>query len=181
MTHSQRAAAEASGPGPARRGFALTLAVLGTLFAVTLGAQLPAGWTPSWLGARRTTYAQVWPQGWAFFSAQPNSAVVSAYRIGPGGEPPDALLAPQMSPANRWGLGRTSAVQFDEALTLAAEIPAADWIPCPAGQSARCAAGAPVALLRNGFDPGSSAAGSCSSVLRRPRPCPGRRRWPGSG
>ncbi|MEY9963316.1 antimicrobial peptide system SdpA family protein [Streptacidiphilus sp. MAP12-16] len=154
MAHAQCAPAEESGSASARQGFALALAVLGTLFAVTLCAQLPARWTPSWLGEQRTTYSEVWPQGWAFFAAQPGSAAISAYRVGPEGQPSTSILALQMSAVNLWGLGRTSTVQFNEALTLAAEVPAKDWITCADVRSAECVAQAPVVLLQNGFTPG---------------------------
>jgi antimicrobial peptide system SdpA family protein len=154
MAHVQGAVAEEGGSASARQGFALTLAVLGTLFAVTLCAQVPARWTPSWLGAQRATYTEVWPQEWAFFASQPDSATISVARLVSKGRLSTSVLAPQMSAANLWGLGRTSTVQFDEAGTLAAEVPAKDWTACADARSAECVAKAPVVLLRNGFDPG---------------------------
>ncbi|MFJ9847879.1 SdpA family antimicrobial peptide system protein [Streptomyces sp. NPDC101150] len=137
----------------ARQGFALTLAVLGTLFAVTLSAQLPARWIPSWLSTQRTAYAEVWPQGWAFFAAQPDSPAISVYRLGPDGRPSSSVMVPQMSAANLWGLGRTSTVQFHEVLALATEIPAEDWTECVGARSVQCVAKAPVVPLRNRFKP----------------------------
>ncbi len=154
MADEQSGSVRESESASARQGLALTLAVLGTLFAVTLCAQLPARWTPSWFAAQRTTYSEVWPQGWAFFAAQPDSVVISAERLGPDGQPATPLLAAQMSAANQWGLGRISTVEFDEVHALTAEIPARDWVICANSQSAACVTKAPVVQLRNGSTPG---------------------------
>ena len=154
MTHTPGAAAEEGGSASARQGFALTLTLFGTLLAVTLCAQLPAGLWTSWLGDRRTTYAEVWPQGWAFFAALPDAELISADRLGPGGRLSTPLLAPQMSAANLWGLARTSTVDFEQAVALAGEVPVGDWTHCADIRSASCLAGARVVPLRNAFSPG---------------------------
>ncbi|QMU74625.1 SdpA family antimicrobial peptide system protein [Streptacidiphilus sp. PB12-B1b] len=154
MALAQGDAAEEAATASVRQGFALTLAVFGTLFVVTLCAQLPALWMPSWLGTQRTTYSEVWPQDWAFFASQPDAPAVSAYRIGPAGTPA-SVLTPQMSAANLWGLGRTSTVKFNETHALAAEVPAKDWIVCTDTRSAECVDKAPVVYLQNGFSPGT--------------------------
>lgn len=121
---------------------------------MTLCAQLPTGGTPSWLRGQRTNFADIWPQGWDFFASQPDSAVITAERIGPDGRPSGSLLAPQMSAADLWGLGQTSTVQFNQARTLATEVPEKDWTACADLRSARCVAEAPAVLLQNGFTPG---------------------------
>jgi antimicrobial peptide system SdpA family protein len=166
MALTQGNAAEEAATASVRQGFALTLAVFGTLFAVALCTQLPARWMPSWLGAQRMTYAEVWPQDWAFFASQPDAVAISAYRISPAGASAPVLV-PQMSAANLWGLGRTSTVEFDETRTLAAEVPEKDWIACADTRSAECVAKAPVVFLWNAFSPGTV----CGEfVLVRTRP-----------
>jgi len=155
MAYAQGTAVEEPASLSARQGFTLTLTLLGTLFAATFCAQLPARWTPAWLAGQRTAYAEVWPQGWAFFAAQPDEAAISVTRVGPGGRASlaSSSMASQMSAANLWGLGRTSTAEFNEVRTLAAEVPKGDWIPCAVTRSAECPAKAPVVLLNNTFTP----------------------------
>lgn len=144
------------GDGPAavgsRQGFGLTLALLGTLLAGTLVAQLPSRFVPSWLSAHQDTYAAFWPQGWSFFAAEPGSQVVTAYRITADGTYAP-VLSPQMSGQNLWGVGRDSASKFLETALLARLVPARDWIACAGGLSSACAAGAPAVVLADGFQP----------------------------
>jgi Sporulation delaying protein SdpA len=150
-----------------RQGFGLTVTFLGTLLVVTCCAQLPAGWAPSWLAAQRTTYRAIWPQHWGFFAALPDSVAVSADRPGGGERPGTPLLAPQMSAANAWGLGRTSTVRFDEVRALAGQIPARDWTRCPTARRGPCRPRTPVTRLRNRFTP-AIVCGEVEFVRTRP-------------
>lgn len=146
-------AAETSGTVPLQHGFILTAAVLGTLLALTLGAQLPGDLMPHRLAGQRATLALVWPQGWAFFAAQPQQETIAVERVAADGKPGHQVLAPQMSAANTWGLGRMSTVQFDQAYALAALVPADAWSPCADVQSTACLSRKPETALNNTSDP----------------------------
>jgi hypothetical protein len=123
---------------PTLQGFLVTLAGLGSVLMITLCAQLPAGVVPAWLHGHHSIYRTIWPQGWSFFANTANSQTLNVYQLNPGRVPVGSAIALSMSSRDRWGLGRTAAAQFDQALGLASQIPPGYWTACTDPASSSC-------------------------------------------
>jgi len=141
------------GATPSAVGFKLTMATFGVLFLVTLYGQLPRQAVVGWFAHRANAFAVVWPQHWSFFTNTADSDTFSAYRRGQGNTLSVAVTS-QMSARNAWGLGSTSAAQFDELDAVASEIPTSTWVSCNDVEARSCLAAAKTVDLINPFRPG---------------------------
>lgn len=137
---------------PSAVGFKLTMATFGVLFLVALYGQLPRQAVFGWFAHRANAFTVVWPQHWSFFTNTADSNMFSAYRRGQGNTLSIAV-ASQMSARNAWGLGSTSAAQFDELDAVASEIPTSKWVSCNDVEARSCLAAAKTIDLINPFRP----------------------------
>lgn len=135
-----------------RRSFALTFSLLCTVLAMVYCSQINSSLVPQWLRAGHAAYLELWPEGWQFFAAQPDTGSLEVYRQNPA-EGVSLAIAKQGSAANLWGLGWTSAAEFDEATYLANELPASDWTACQGESVSDCVAGRGVTTLENDVSP----------------------------
>jgi Sporulation delaying protein SdpA len=133
------------------RGLAFTGCLLLTLFLVSCTQFVSAAGGSPALSSTAASIAPIWPQGWAFFAAEPSGNVAVAFPAGPGG-----LRSPlnqrEMSAAADWGLNRSAMAQDAEIFSLVALIPPGDRLTCGALTPAACAAAAlrrPTAEIAN--------------------------------
>ncbi|HTJ72557.1 MAG TPA: hypothetical protein VL551_33775 [Actinospica sp.] len=152
MRRSDRTSGRPDAEAARRDGFRRTLTVLAVLGGVALWTQLPARFTPSSLAGRFDAFAVVWPQKWDFFSSEPNTPQLTAYRAGPYGETTVAV-APTTSASNRWGLAHSTAGTFYELDALAGEVPSGDWADCAGPGAASCRARLHTVVLADDFRP----------------------------
>jgi len=136
-------------------GFAVTLAVLATALASTLGLQLAAKFEPSRTGNTGLAYRVIWPQGWTFFASYADSATLSVFQVTPGVKEPPPLIPRQMSSRTLWGLSGASEARVGEAQYIKGLIPARSWHPCSDPVTARCFSSTPPLSLVNQAKPAS--------------------------
>jgi len=131
-----------SGPGiqhgvaASSAGFAVTLALLLTLFAASLTGLLPTRLTQGL--DRRLNIAAVWPQGWSFFADTPDTEAIQAFRVNAAGQITGAALLPAMSADNTWGMGRRADARYLELLGISREVSGHYWVACTDATLASC-------------------------------------------
>ena len=76
----------------------------------------------------RDVVTRVMPQGWAFFTRDPQSEMIGAYRLSSTQTPENALMTPQGRVENLWGLSRNQRAQGPEMASLANEV--SEWTEC---------------------------------------------------
>lgn len=84
----------------------------------------------------RKTVLRIAPQGWAFFTRDPQSVYIAAYRLTSDGYD-DAMITPQGRVENLWGISRRARAQGPEIAQLADEVET--WTECEDPES--CLAG----------------------------------------
>ncbi|MEU7165130.1 SdpA family antimicrobial peptide system protein [Streptomyces morookaense] len=124
-----------------RRAFRAATAVLAAFILLTVFLSMPGNvLTRSWMGGVKNVFTITAPQGWAFFTKNPQSLDVYAYRAHEG-DYTNVLDTPQVKPSNLFGLTRKQRAQGPEMAALAAQVTA--WHPCKAVDLQVC--------LRSGF------------------------------
>jgi antimicrobial peptide system SdpA family protein len=121
---------------PARRAFWVTAALVAVALLCSLVAAYPANVLVSKADSSvLKVVAGIIPQGWAFFTKDPQSAEIVAYR--PGADGLTSLQAtPQTRVENWWGLTRTQRAQGPEIAALSNK---AKWRSCVDGEpTAQC-------------------------------------------
>ena len=115
----------------ARRAFWVSAGVLGLVLLSSVVAAFPANvLKPTNNPGALTVVSEVFPQGWAFFTKDPQDVEFVAYRPTEGGL--ESLLAtPQSRAENLWGLSRTQRAQGPELVALGND---ATWVECVSGQ-----------------------------------------------
>jgi antimicrobial peptide system SdpA family protein len=90
------------------------------------------------------TMQVLFPEGWAFFTADPTAVYPQAYELGPGGR----WIATGGSlavPSDLFGLDRSRRAQGTEMALVLQGVPAADWRNCSGGPTT-CLSAAPTAV-----------------------------------
>jgi antimicrobial peptide system SdpA family protein len=125
-----------------RRYFVLGLGVglvsIGSIWAAALFTALPT----TVLDARsasggRPVISTLIPQGWSFFTRDPQSPSLVIYDVGPGGQIIRAGTLPQTRPENLGGLSRNQRSQDTEKSLLARSV--TEWSTCDGEGFEACA------------------------------------------
>ena len=125
-----------------RRYFVLGLGVglvsIGSIWAAALFAALPT----TVLDARsfsgdRPVISMLIPQGWSFFTRDPQSPSLVIYDLGPGDQITRAGTLPQTRPENLGGLSRNQRSQDTEKSLLARSV--TEWSTCEGEDFEACA------------------------------------------
>ena len=120
------------------RGFTTSITALLVLLVVAAVPQLPSSLVGRWLAGQRNTYQLLWPQRWAFFTAE-GAVTVGAYRLGRDGRTYESEIQPLTSARNLGGLSRREYATILVAATLADRIPPGQWRACGGPSVAACA------------------------------------------
>ncbi|NUP50359.1 MAG: hypothetical protein HOW97_24075 [Catenulispora sp.] len=123
------------------QGFGFTACLLGMILLVSGLEWLPAGARPPGTEAGLESVADVWPQHWDLFAAEPEAPVTTATMVAAdGGLTPVGQL--QASTVSAGGLGRGAAARFVELGDLRNQVDGAAWSDCAALSPADCVAAA---------------------------------------
>lgn len=120
-------------------GVGIGLASIGSLWGAALCAALPTtvlDTTP--VDNSRPAISGVIPQGWSFFTRDPQLASLVIYTIDPGERIARAGTLPQARPENLGGLSRNQRSQDTEKALIASSI--TEWSECDGRKLEECAA-----------------------------------------
>ncbi|WP_329568972.1 SdpA family antimicrobial peptide system protein [Kitasatospora sp. NBC_01266] len=118
------------------RAFRAAIAVVLTFLLLTVFFSMPGNvLTSSWMGGLKSAFTITAPQGWAFFTKDPESVELYAYRSTPQGYQ-SRMRTPQVEPANLFGLSREQRAQGPEMAALARS--ATTWQPCTDNDFSQC-------------------------------------------
>ncbi|WP_396823050.1 SdpA family antimicrobial peptide system protein [Mycetocola sp. BIGb0189] len=121
---------ERSTDAQAHRAFWLTVGLAGLLLLTTVAASYPSNvLKPSSNPQILSFVSAVFPQGWAFFSKDPQDIEIVAYRPTASGLT-SLQTTPQSKVENLWGLTRTQRAQGPELAALSTD---ATWVECTPG------------------------------------------------
>jgi antimicrobial peptide system SdpA family protein len=150
-------------------GGALLALVLfwGSLCALALYTALP--FNPIQVSSERRAFVRtLFPEGWKFFTRNPQEAQLVPYRL-VDGRWLSASLLPNSRPSNLFGLGRWGRAQGVEMGILLARLGDARWTDCDE-QPTTCLEGAPVVLQIDNPSPAPSLCGELALVSQQPVP-----------
>ncbi|MEV8017521.1 SdpA family antimicrobial peptide system protein [Streptomyces sp. NPDC086554] len=113
-----------------RRAFVTAAAALFAVLAASIYFAMPRNVTTQpWMPPVKTAFSAFVPQGWAFFTKDPQSEQFGAYRPRGGGARPENLsLTPQGKAENLFGLSRRQRAQGPEEALLASKV--RHWETC---------------------------------------------------
>jgi len=114
----------------ARRTFWVTASLAALALLTTVIAAFPANVLKTANSETLTVVSSVAPQGWAFFTKDPQDVELVAYR--PAASGLESLQAtPQSRVENAWGISRTQRAQGPELAALSNEL---TWTECVSGE-----------------------------------------------
>lgn len=131
------------------RGFVTGLTALLVLLVAAAIPQLPSSLVGGWLTHQRNTYELLWPQRWAYFTAE-GAVTIGAYRLGRDGRTYESEIRPLTSARNLGGVSRREYATILVVATLAGTIPPEHWRSCGRPSVTACAdrlAEAPVSTV----------------------------------
>jgi antimicrobial peptide system SdpA family protein len=121
---------------PALSSFLIAVVVLFAGFWLSIYSVLPQNvLSRSTRDPALIQYHVIWPQGWGFFTKNPESVTVDAYAVQDGKVATSLLRTPQGLPQNSFGLSRTQRAQGPEIANLDAALPKSAWVSCTPGQA----------------------------------------------
>ncbi|MFK4068169.1 SdpA family antimicrobial peptide system protein [Streptomyces sp. NPDC029674] len=153
-----------------RRAFGTAAAALFAVLAASIYFAMPRNvTTQSWMPPVKTAFSAFVPQGWAFFTKDPQSEQFGAYRPRGGAPPENLSLTPQGKAENLFGLSRRQRAQGPEEALLASEV--RHWETCRGSNDdcLRAAAARPAAAVANP-SPLPSLCGDVIVTSQRPVP-----------
>ncbi|MEU4996198.1 SdpA family antimicrobial peptide system protein [Streptomyces sp. NPDC021622] len=154
-----------------RRAFVTAAAALFAVLAASIYFAMPRNVTTQpWMPPVKTAFSAFVPQGWAFFTKDPQSEQFGAYRPHGGGARPQNLsLTPQGKAENLFGLSRRQRAQGPEEALLASKVH--HWETCEGSNDdcLRTAAARPAAAVTNP-SPVPSLCGDVIVTNQRPVP-----------
>lgn len=111
--------------------FQLTSLILITAFLTSIYAVLPRNVLSDHVPkSARVTISTLWPQGWGFFTKDPDSPDIDVYKETSTGQTKSLLVTPQGRPSNLFGLSRTGRAQGPEIAILNDLIDEDEWVAC---------------------------------------------------
>lgn len=118
------------------RAFTISTVALSALFVLSIYVVLPKNVlsTPTFEPLRPEISA-IWPQGWGFFTKDPDSQNLDAYQVSGLHDFDSLLVTPQGSPRNLMGLARSSRAQGPELAILVSYLEPEDWTECTTVES----------------------------------------------
>ncbi|HEY8040007.1 MAG TPA: SdpA family antimicrobial peptide system protein [Polyangiaceae bacterium] len=111
---------------------------------------------------------RLFPQGWRFFTRNPQESVITPYEAAPGGWA-SASIMPNSRASNLFGLDRRGRTQIPEVVGILSQMKSHAWVDCT-GAPLGCLDGAPLAGTVVNKAPAPSLCGEVAFVSQPPVP-----------
>jgi len=154
------------------RAFVATSAILAVFFLASVFVAMPKTvLTTNAVEQVRPVVNGFWPQGWGFFTKDPDSVALGVYAEADDHTFASVLTTPQGRPSNLFGLSRASRAQGTELAILSHYMDEANWLDCTGANDAclrEALAADPVAIDNN--SPVPTVCGGVILTVEKPRP-----------
>ncbi len=158
-----------------RRGFTtfvVSSLTMGAFFVISVYAILPTNVLSTDKMRDAAPHVNtVWPQGWAFFSLDPDLPDYGIYQESSTGVYDDLLTTPNVRPENLYGLSRSGRAQGPEYAMLTNQLPDDRWHECDSGREecmSEISSEDPITLENNA--PAPTICGDAVFTSERPSP-----------